>query len=132
MPAGLCICATGIISAVAYIPLCFTDSYYAIVLCSMIIGLPFPLYNGMVMGFVFSKTPDELQGRVKSVMSVGVQLLSMFSGSAAGYAVTHLGFIATIRLFVMVLFVAAVIVLASKRVRRIPVSSSWAEIDLHA
>lgn len=132
MPAGLCICATGIISAVAYIPLCFTDSYYAIVLCSIIIGLPFPLYNTMVMGFVFSKTPDELQGRVKSVMSVGVQLLSMFSGSAAGYAVTHLGFIATIRLFVMVLFVAAVIVLASKRVRRIPVSSSWAEIDLHA
>ncbi len=132
MPAGLCICATGIISAFAYIPLCFTDSYYAIIFCSIIIGLPFPLYNAMVMGFVFSKTPDELQGRVKAVMSVGVQLLSMFSSSAAGYAVTHLGFNSTIRLFVMILFVAAAILLASKRVRRIPVSSLWHKIDLHA
>lgn len=132
MPAGLSVCVTGIISVIAYAPLCFTDSYSAIVLCSLMIGIPFPLYNSMVMGFVFSKTPDELQGRVKSAMSVGVQLLSMFSSSAAGYAVTHLGFVSALRLFVIVLVIAATILLASKRVRCIPKSSSWAEIDLHA
>ena len=124
-PAGLCICISVIVIAVAYLPLCFTTAYPVILVCSIIIGLPFPLYNAMVMGLIFTATPEYLQGRVKSAVSFGVQTMSMFSSAIAGYLVARTGLCRTTLALVPILAMCATMILSNRRIREIPASEQW-------
>lgn len=130
IPVGTGICLSIMLAAVTCLPLTVNDSYTLILACSAVIGLPFPLFNAMCFGFVFAKTPDALQGRVKSAMSVGVQALSMFSSAIAGTLLSHFAFITVSRIFILILIIAATLVFSSRRIRDIPAAEKWDGLQL--
>ena len=41
-----------------------TDSYWIMLVANSLVGLPFPLINAMLLGFIFAKSPTSMQGRI--------------------------------------------------------------------
>ncbi|MFT8857881.1 MFS transporter [Bifidobacterium aquikefiri] len=129
-PVGISILASSVITLAVCIPMMFNGSYVLVLVCSALIGLPFPLYNAMCLGFIFAKTPNRLQGRVKSAMSVSVQTLSIFSSAIAGMLLGHFGFTAAIMAFGVPLTAATIVAFASQRIRKIPAAAEWERTGL--
>jgi MFS family permease len=129
-PVGISIITALVLTLVACLPLMFNTSYVLVLVCTALIGLPCPMYNAVCLGFIFAKTPNELQGRVKSAMSVSVQTLSIFSSAIAGMLLGRVGFSAAILVFAIPLAVAIVIALMSRQISTIPAASHWEQTKL--
>jgi hypothetical protein len=88
------------------------------------------LFNAMAMGFIFAKTPIELQGRVSTAVSIPAQALSMFVQLIAGLLLPAIGFNGTILVFLDAILLALAAVLLTPRLRRIPGTSHWGDAEL--
>lgn len=64
VPTGRLIILTFAVFTGAMLPLVFTDSYAAAVTCMAMASVLFPALNAGELGFIFGRTPDDMQGRV--------------------------------------------------------------------
>lgn len=130
MPVGITICSAYIVMCLAAAPMILSDNYILILICNTLTGLSFPLINSLMLGFVFAKTPDNMQGRVTTALSMPASALSAFSSAAAGILVSSAGFGTSIAIFISAIALCAFLTLISKRIRRIPASAEWGSYPL--
>ncbi len=130
LPVGPVICAGFLFSCLAVVPLAFTDDYWIVLICNSFSALPFPIINAMTLGFVFSKVPNSMQGRVAVTLTVPAQALSMFCSAAAGSLLPVCGFNRTMLVFLGAMMVSAAIVVLYRPLRTIPRTDVWDSVEL--
>jgi MFS family permease len=127
---GKMMCAAFIMAFVFVIPMLVDSNYWVILICYAFVALPFPMVNSMLFGFVFSKTDENLQGRVATVISVPAQVLSMFCGGIAGSLLPLTGFTVSMAIFWGAIGISMLIATLSPAIRTIPKSEEWADARL--
>ena len=130
LPAGPVVCAGFLFSCLAVVPLVCTGNYWVMLICNSLSALPFPIINAMMLGFVFAKTPDSMQGRITVTLTVPAQALSMFCSAAAGSLLPVCGFRRTILVFLIAMLASAAIVVAYRPLRTIPRADAWDGAEL--
>ena len=116
--------------AAVMIPLIWLHSYPAM-LALMCLGiLAMPLLNAMMLGFVFAKTPQELQGRINVCFAFPGSLIADCSGAVIGWCIERFGFGHVIAIWVLPLVVAVVLCAASPRIRTIPAAAHWDDTEI--
>ena len=103
-------------SLLTLLPMLFSSDYLVILASSLIVGLPIPTINSLLMGFVFAKVPSEMQGRVESASDMLSMIPTLFG--------------ATIGLFLAVLAVNVVIALLMPSIRSLPAADHWDDASL--
>jgi MFS family permease len=127
---GKTMCVSFTLAFLFMVPMLFDNDYWVIFVCYTCMAAPFPMVNSMLFGFVFSKTDENLQGRVSTAISAPAQMLSMFCSGIAGTILPLMGFTATAALFLATMAVSALIATLTPAIRTIPRSSEWADAEL--
>lgn len=138
VPVGGCICVSFVFLCVCVAPMLFAygpsvsrgASYALVFVANSVMGLPFPIIDALLLGFVYAKAPTSMQGRIAVSLTVPVQALSAFSSASAGALLPVLGFRGTIAVFLATLALSTVMVLCSARIRRIPRADGWGTAEL--
>lgn len=111
-------------------PMAVNNTYWVLLICYTFMGLPVPLVNSSLLGFVFSKTEQNMQGRVSTAVSVPAQVLSMFCSGIAGTLLPKVGFTVTIVSFLGAIVLSILIAVCTQAIRNIPQSSEWQNTEL--
>lgn len=116
---------------VSQMPLLFLHSYAAILICQILAGLPFPALNAGLLGFLYGKTPDNMQGRASAVFETTVGILGAACPAMVGWLLQQpdLGFTAVMAVAV-VCSVAGLAVSLAGPLRSIPNPDQWSEVFL--
>ncbi|WP_236691636.1 MFS transporter [Bifidobacterium aesculapii] len=130
LPVGTTVCVAFVFMCVCVTPMMLTDDYRAILIANSLMGLPFPVINALLLGFVFAKSPQDMQGRITVTLTVPAQTLSAFCGAAAGTLLPVLGFPHTVLVFSLTILASTLIVACSSPIRRIPRAGRWGETRL--
>lgn len=138
VPVGGCICVSFVFLCVCVAPMLFAygpsvsrgASYALVFVANSVMGLPFPIIDALLLGFVYAKAPTSMQGRIAVSLTVPAQALSAFSSASAGALLPVLGFRGTIAVFLATLALSTVMVLCSARIRRIPRADGWGTAEL--
>ena len=130
LSAGPVVCVGFLFSCLAVVPLVCTSNYWVMLICNSLSALPFPIINAMMLGFVFAKTPDSMQGRITVTLTVPAQALSMFCSAAAGSLLPVCGFRRTILVFLIAMLASAAIVAVYRPLRTIPRADAWDGAEL--
>ena len=117
-------------SLLTLLPMLFSSDYLVILASSLVVGLPIPTINSLLMGFVFAKVPSEMQGRVGSASGMLSMIPTLFCSALAGSLLPRIGFGATIGLFLAVLAVNVVIALLMPSIRSLPAADHWDDSSL--
>lgn len=117
-------------SLLTLLPMLFSSDYLVILASSLVVGLPIPTINSLLMGFVFAKVPSEMQGRVGSASDMLSMIPTLFCSALAGSLLPRIGFGATIGLFLAVLAVNVVIALLMPSIRSLPAADHWDDASL--
>lgn len=117
-------------SLLTLLPMLFSSDYLVILASSLVVGLPIPTINSLLMGFVFAKVPSEMQGRVESASGMLSMIPTLFCSALAGSLLPRIGFGATIGLFLAVLAVNVVIALLTPSIRSLPAADHWDDASL--
>ena len=125
VPVGPTVCLAYLFICLCALPMTLTDNYWIMLVANSLVGLPFPLINAMLLGFIFAKSPTSMQGRITVTLTVPAQVLSMFCSAVAGTLLPALGFHGTMLVFLAVLAASAVLVTCSRSIRGIPGASQW-------
>lgn len=130
IPVGKGIVGVFLFTALGYLPLVFSSSYASIIANAILIGLPLPLFGALCNGFVFSKTPVERQGRTRAAVMTTIMLFGSGSGAVAGELLPRIGFHGVVLTMMALLGVAISLVILNRRIRTIPASPHWPEVEL--
>ncbi|PAU69650.1 major facilitator transporter [Bifidobacterium italicum] len=138
VPVGACICTGFMFLCICVVPMLFAyrpgmpgGASYALVFASnSVMGLPFPIIDALLLGFVYAKAPASMQGRIAVTLTVPAQALSAFSSATAGTLLPALGFRGTVAVYLAALASSTAIVLCSARIRRIPRADKWGAAQL--
>lgn len=138
VPVGGCICVSFVFLCACVAPMLLAygpgasrgASYALVFVANAVMGLPFPIIDALLLGFVYAKAPTSMQGRIAVSLTVPAQALSAFSSASAGALLPVLGFRGTIAVFLAALALSAVMVLCSARIRRIPRADGWDTAEL--
>ena len=125
VPVGPTVCLAYLFICLCALPMALTDNYWVMLVANSFVGLPFPLINAMLLGFIFAKSPTSMQGRITVTLTVPAQVLSMFCSAVAGMLLPVLGFHGTMLVFFAVLEASAVLVICSRSIRSIPKAAQW-------
>jgi len=125
VPVGPTVCLAYLFICLCVLPMTLTDNYWAMMVANSLVGLPFPLINAMLLGFIFAKSPTSMQGRITVALTVPAQVLSMFCSAVAGTLLPVFGFHGTVLVFLAVLVASAVLVICSRSIRSIPKAAQW-------
>ena len=74
--------------------------------------------------------PNELLGRVESVIFFGITLAIQFGPALAGWGIEQLGYRQAVTGFAAVAALSLLSALASPALRRLPASDRWSEVEL--
>lgn len=88
VPTGKLIAGALALFVVSQMPLLFLHSYAAILICQILAGLPFPALNAGLLGFLYGKTPDNMQGRASAVFETTVGILGAACPAMVGSVAT--------------------------------------------
>ncbi|MBW3094874.1 MFS transporter [Bifidobacterium sp. 64T4] len=124
-PVGPVTCCGFVFICIASLPMLFTDNYWVLIVADAAMCLPFPIINALLLGFVFSKTPDVMQGRITVTLSVPAQALSAFCSATAGSLLPVLGFRGAMLAFWAVMLVSALLIVSSRGLRTVPCADQW-------
>ena len=105
-----------VLFVVSQVPLLFVQSYAAILICQILAGLPFPALNAGLLGFLYGKTPDNMQGRASAVFETTVGILGAACPAMMGVAVAC--------------SVAGLAISLAGPLRSIPTPERWPEVAL--
>ena len=125
VPVGPTVCLAYLFICLCVLPMTLTDNYWVMMVANSLVGLPFPLINAMLLGFIFAKSPTSMQGRITVTLTVPAQVLSMFCSAVAGTLLPVLGFHGTVLVFLAVLVASAVLMICSRSIRSIPKAAQW-------
>ncbi|NEG69784.1 MFS transporter [Bifidobacterium choloepi] len=125
LPVGRTVCAATVLVAALAVALTAVTAFWPTLVVYMFLGLPFPMFNAMLLGYIFAKAPTTMQGRLATTVSVPASMLSMFCSAAAGSLLAAVGYRWSIATFAATLVAAAIIMLASRRLRTIPAADRW-------
>lgn len=131
VPTGRLIAGALALFAVSQMPLLFLHSYAAILICQILAGLPFPALNAGLLGFLYGKTPDNMQGRASAVFETTVGILGAACPAMVGWLLQQpdLGFTAVMAVAV-ICSVAGLAVSLAGPLRSIPNPDQWSEVSL--
>lgn len=131
VPTGRLIAGALALFAVSQMPLLFLHSYAAILICQILAGLPFPALNAGLLGFLYGKTPDNIQGRASAVFETTVGILGAACPAMVGWLLQQpdLGFTAVMGVAVACSVAGLAISLAGP-LRSIPTPERWSEVAL--
>ncbi len=131
VPTGRLIAGALALFAVSQMPLLFLHSYAAILICQILAGLPFPALNAGLLGFLYGKTPDNMQGRASAVFETTVGILGAIVPAAVGWLLQQpgLGFTAVMGMAVVCATAGLVVALIGP-LRRISTPDRWSESEL--
>lgn len=131
VPTGRLIAGALALFAVSQMPLLFLHSYAAILICQILAGLPFPALNAGLLGFLYGKTPDNMQGRASAVFETTVGILGAIVPAAVGWLLQQpgLGFTAVMGMAVVCAMAGLVVALIGP-LRRISTPDRWSESEL--
>ncbi|MFD0704663.1 MFS transporter [Alloscardovia venturai] len=127
---GFTIIISFFIMALVLVPLIFTDNFWVILVSNFLLGLPFPLMHAMLLGFTYTKTPENMQGRVQSAIGGPGGLLAMFGGAVAGWLLAHTSWMVSIILFIVFILAGATISIFSSGIRSIPHTDQWDSFEM--
>ena len=116
IPTGMLIADGLVLFVVSQVPLLFVQSYAAILICQILAGLPFPALNAGLLGFLYGKTPDNMQGRASAVFETTVGILGAACPAMMGVAVAC--------------SVAGLAISLAGPLRSIPTPERWSEVAL--
>lgn len=125
VPVGPTVCLAYLFICLCALPMALTDNYWVMLVANSFVGLPFPLINAMLLGFIFAKSPTSMQGRITVTLTVPAQVLSMFCSAVAGTLLPVFGFHGAVLMFLAVLVASAVLVICSRSIRSIPKAAQW-------
>lgn len=125
VPVGPTVCLAYLFICLCALPMTLTDNYWVMLVANSFVGLPFPLINAMLLGFIFAKSPTSMQGRITVTLTVPAQVLSMFCSAVAGTLLPVFGFHGAVLVFLAVLVASAVLVICSRSIRSIPKAAQW-------
>ncbi|RSX55209.1 MFS transporter [Bifidobacterium dolichotidis] len=128
--AGMATCVSFAFIALAALALPLLDSYWYMLVFNALLGLPVPLVNAMMLGFIFAKAPQHMQGRITVTLTVPAQILSMFCSAIAGMLLAATGFTFALAAFASVTLCAAILTLCSKNIRAIPCAQQWPDAHI--
>ncbi|MBW3079942.1 MFS transporter [Bifidobacterium saguinibicoloris] len=131
IPTGRLIILTFAVFTAAMLPLLFTDSYGVVVACMAATSLLFPALNAGELGFIFGRTPDDMQGRVSTVFETTIGVPGAFTPALVGWLLgtPGLGFRAVMMLVVGCAAVGLVLACVTPT-RRIPRPEHWERMEL--
>lgn len=125
----LLICVLGYI-ALCFVPMMFSSQYLVILVFLTAMGLPLPALNAALFGFIYSKVPDELQGRASSVFETSIGLLAALAPGLAGVLLAGGMGLTGLAAVAVVLAVLSVLTVALTSLRHIPKPERWEECGL--
>lgn len=113
-----------------FVPLIFTSGYLPVLCCLSLMGLPLPALNSGLLGFIYGRTPDEMQGRASAVFETSVGLLGAFTPAATG-VILQMGHGFSILMAVaLVLALTALLIALFSPLRTIPTPDGWDQTEL--
>lgn len=130
IPAGKGIIGILLFTSLGCLPLMVSSSYATVMLSTTLASLPIPLFGALVNGFVFSKTPVERQGRTRAAVMTTLMFFGSASGAVAGEALQRIGFTGFVVAMLVLLAVSVVLAALNPRIRTIPASPHWSEVEL--
>ncbi|WP_163196345.1 MFS transporter [Bifidobacterium platyrrhinorum] len=131
VPTGRLIILTFAVFTFAMLPLVFTDSYVAAVTCMTMASVLFPALNAGELGFIFGRTPDDMQGRVSTVFETTVGVPGALAPALVGWLLQTPGFGFHAVMLLVVLCASAGLLLACLTpTRRIPLPPQWEQVEL--
>lgn len=130
VPVGKGVVVTLTLMSAAYIPMAICSEYPFVVLSTLLASLPMPLFSALVNGFVFSKTPVAKQGRTRAAIMTSIMLIGSLSGAFAGELLPRVGFSGFVVTMMVLALIGAVFAALNPRIRSIPASPQWDEVDL--
>lgn len=115
----------------AMIPLLFTDSYAVIVVCLAAPALLFPALNAGELGFIYGRTPDDMQGRVSTVFETTVGVPGAIAPALVGGLLQAPGFgFRAVMMLVVVCSAAGLVLACVTATRTIPLPEHWSQVEL--
>lgn len=130
VPVGKGVVVTLALMSIAYIPMAVSGEYGFVVLSTLLASLPMPLFNALVNGFVFSKTPVAKQGRTRAAIMTSIMFIGSLSGAFAGELLPRTGFRGFVIVMMAFALLGATLAAINPRIRTIPASSKWDEVEL--
>lgn len=130
VPVGRGVVVTLVLMAVAYVPMAISAEYGYVVVSTLLASLPMPLFSALVNGFVFSKTPVAKQGRTRAAIMTTIMLIGSLSGAFAGELLPRIGFSGFVITMMALAIVGAVLAALNPRIRTIPASPQWDQVEL--
>lgn len=122
---GSLVAATLGLLTVSLLPTVAISSYPVILACAALGSFLIPSLNTGLLGYVFGLVPQELQGRVQSVITVAAGGLAALAPLTAGWLLEAVGYRPTIGVFVAILMAGSVAAAASRPIREIPRPDAW-------
>ena len=89
-----------------------------------------PALNAALGGLLMHVVPNELLGRVESVIIFGTTIAIPFGPALAGWGIELLGYRRAVTGFAAVAALSMLSALASPALRRLPASDRWSEVEL--
>ncbi|MDO4537283.1 MAG: MFS transporter, partial [Coriobacteriales bacterium] len=114
----------------AMLPMIIAPSYPTILVSMMLAGLPMPLMQALSLGFIFSKTPVELQGRTRAAIMTSTMLFTSGTGAVAGSFLPLWGLAPVCLMFAALLAVGLTVIVLSPHLRSIPAPPQWETVEL--
>lgn len=128
---GSIITVTTLFTLICFVPLAFSDDYWVAFACLSLVGLLLPALNSCEFGFIYGRTPDELQGRVSSVVETSLGALGAITPALAGltlqFAPSGFRIVATAA---SVLMACCMIIALLSPIRHIPITANWQEAEI--
>jgi MFS family permease len=125
-PTGPLSIACLLVTVVGVVGLAATTSYVWYLVWIGVATILIPPLNAGIVGYTVAVTPDELQGRMNSVLSLSGALVTPISPIVAGALLLAIGVNWAMTAFGAILLVGVVMMVANKAVRRIGRPDTWA------
>lgn len=130
IPAGVIILAVNLMFVVSLCMVLVSDSYPMILAAQIPPAFGFPALNAASLGFLYGKTPQNMQGRASAVYETSVGLFAAVTPVLVGWLLRgRFGFDGVLW-FALLCLIAAIVLILVSPIRRIPVPSRWAELSL--
>ncbi|QOL33015.1 MFS transporter [Bifidobacterium eulemuris] len=130
VPTGKLIIGALSLFTISLVLLLVSTAYPVVLVSQGMAGLAFPALNAALLGFIYGKTPEDLQGRASAVFETTVGLLGALTPALAGYLLqTRGGFFSVAALALACAIVGLAIAVCSP-IRGIPKPELWGNIML--
>lgn len=130
MPTGVAFTASTVAGLMCFVPVWFFHGYAVLVAALCVSAAAGPLASSSMLGFVFSKTPDGLQGRMYTCVGVPASALAALTPAFSGWVLDAYGFGVLVSAYSAVAAVCLALLACLRRVREIPAPDGWADIRL--